>query len=248
MKIITVRLKASGGIDYSVNADTMTNDNLSVELNITWPAGTETHAKVIEAIKPDGTKDFRNEVDTIFFIPKEWMQTAGKLILQFTTICCDPPYSDADPYIWHSARVLEIEIVESINAGGEIGETTAPDILDVMVGQIEAYKSRVIALENASLLSVGNVITQTGNEGTSAEVTITKNRADADFVFVIPRGEKGFQGIQGLAGLTGETGAQGIQGLTGLTGETGAQGVQGLTGEIGAQGVQGLTGLTGETG
>ena len=93
---------------------------------------------------------------------------------------------------------------------------------------VEAAASAIEAAD-ASRLDVGTV--STGNPGTNASVTIAGNAGEQLVSFVIPRGDVGAQGIQGIQGETGpqgDTGAQGIQGIQGDTGETGAQGIQGV--------------------
>lgn len=73
--------------------------------------------------------------------------------------------------------------------------------------------------------------------------------------WILPKGDKGDQGIPGPKG---DTGAQGIQGTAGNTGsqgpkgdkgDTGAQGVSGqsIAGPIGPQGIQGLPGVVPKT-
>ena len=91
----------------------------------------------------------------------------------------------------------------------------------------------------------------TVTKGDTALASVVENGEDEDgnpiylINLVLPKGDKGDQGIQGERGLQGE---QGIQGERGLQGEQGVQGEQGLQGEKGEQGVQGEQGLQGEKG
>ena len=84
---------------------------------------------------------------------------------------------------------------------------------------------------SAATISVGTV--STGAAGSSASVTNSGTSSAAVFDFVIPRGDTGEQGIQGIQGPAGATGEQGIQGPQG---DTGSQGPQGDTGPAGATG------------
>ena len=72
----------------------------------------------------------------------------------------------------------------------------------------------------AAKVSVGS--TQTGSEGSEAQVYSTGTDQDLKLHFVIPRGRQGVQG---------ETGAQGPIGATGPKGDTGERGPQGLKGD-----------------
>lgn len=116
------------------------------------------------------------------------------------------------------------------------------------------------ALTSDGLLHIGNVVTNTLDEGVEAEVDV-ENRYDpetdktyTDFIFSVPRGRKGEpnnlkigtveNGDNASATITGESPNQTLnlvlpRGEKGEKGIQGSQGVQGETGPIGPQGVQG---------
>jgi hypothetical protein len=98
----------------------------------------------------------------------------------------------------------------------------------------------------ANVLSVGTV---TG--GLTASATITGTSPSQVLNLVLPKGDTGAQGAQGIQGATGPVGATGATGPQGATGPTGPQGPTGLTGAQGPQGImgpQGLQGLQGQKG
>lgn len=66
--------------------------------------------------------------------------------------------------------------------------------------------------------------------------------------FYIPRGQRGEQGAQGVAGPKGEQGVQGPKGDTGPIGPQGERGARGPQGEKGEAGPKGETGEKGEQG
>lgn len=97
--------------------------------------------------------------------------------------------------------------------------------------------------------TVGAVTTTTGLPGSSASVSIVdQGSAVFDFIFTIPQGEQGIQGVAGTQGLPGPTGPQGLKGDPGVAGAQGPIGLTGATGPIGPQGLQGLTGAQGPMG
>jgi len=100
-----------------------------------------------------------------------------------------------------------------------------------------------------------NVITiGTVTKGNEASVTITGESPNQVINFVLPKGDKGDQGVQGPKGDDGSQGEQGPQGEQGQQGEKGDKGDQGVQGEkgdkgdTGAQGAQGPKGATGASG
>ena len=86
----------------------------------------------------------------------------------------------------------------------------------------------------ANALTIGTV--KASEPGAAAEATITGDAPAQVLNLVIPRGEQGPQGIQGLKGDPGDTGPKGEQG------NPGPQGEQGPKGDIGPEGPQGETG------
>ena len=101
----------------------------------------------------------------------------------------------------------------------------------------EQNTSTIVSKINASTASATGT-----EEGTSPTVRIDDQGTKFEFVFTIPKGNTGPQGIQG------EVGPQGPQGPRGEKGDTGPQGPQGIQGEVGPQGLQGIQGPQGEVG
>ena len=113
-------------------------------------------------------------------------------------------------------------------AQGPKGDTGAQGVQGV-----QGVKGDTGATGPAPTLNLGTV--STGAAGSSASVNLTGTNPYT-LSFVIPRGDTGAQGIQGVQGVKGDTGAQGIQGVQGVKGDTGSQGPQGLQGTAGAAG------------
>ena len=110
----------------------------------------------------------------------------------------------------------------------------------------EQNTSTIVSKINASTASATGT-----EEGTSPTVRIDDQGTKFEFVFTIPKGDRGPQGPQGIQGEVGPQGPQGIQGEVGpqgIQGEVGPQGPQGIQGETGPQGPQGEKGDTGPQG
>jgi hypothetical protein len=74
------------------------------------------------------------------------------------------------------------------------------------------------------------------SKGDTASVTNSGTASAAVLDFVLPKGDKGDTGAQGIQGPKGDTGAVGPKG------DTGATGPQGPKGDVGATGPQGPSG------
>ena len=110
----------------------------------------------------------------------------------------------------------------------------------------EQNTSTIVSKINASTASATGT-----EEGTSPTVRIDDQGTKFEFVFTIPKGDRGPQGPQGVQGKVGPQGPQGEvgpQGPQGIQGETGPQGPQGEVGPQGPQGEKGDTGPQGEKG
>ena len=107
----------------------------------------------------------------------------------------------------------------------------------------EQNTSTIVSKINASTASATGT-----EEGTSPTVRIDDQGTKFEFVFTIPKGDRGPQGPQGPQGPRGIQGIQGIQGEVGPQGETGPQGEKGDTGPQGPQGIQGIQGEVGPQG
>ena len=110
----------------------------------------------------------------------------------------------------------------------------------------EQNTSTIVSKINASTASATGT-----EEGTSPTVRIDDQGTKFEFIFTIPKGDRGPQGPQGIQGEVGPQGPQGIQGETGpqgIQGEVGPQGPQGIQGETGPQGPQGEKGDIGPQG
>ena len=90
-------------------------------------------------------------------------------------------------------------------------------------------------------VSVGS--TQTGSEGSEAQVYSTGTDQDLKLHFVIPRGKQGMRGETGPQGPIGATGQKGDKGDTGPQGPKGDKGDKGDKGEQGTQGPVGPSGV-----
>ena len=113
----------------------------------------------------------------------------------------------------------------------------------------EQNTSTIVSKINASTASATGT-----EEGTSPTVRIDDQGTKFEFIFTIPKGDRGPQGPQGPQGIQGEVGPQGPQGIQGevgpqgIQGEVGPQGPQGIQGEVGPQGEKGDTGPQGPQG
>ena len=113
----------------------------------------------------------------------------------------------------------------------------------------EQNTSTIVSKINASTASATGT-----EEGTSPTVRIDDRGTKFEFVFTIPKGDRGPQGPQGPQGEKGDTGPQGPQGIQGevgpqgIQGEVGPQGPQGIQGKVGPQGIQGEVGPQGPQG
>lgn len=96
----------------------------------------------------------------------------------------------------------------------------------------EQNTSTIVSKINASTASATGT-----EEGTSPTVRIDDRGTKFEFVFTIPKGDTGPQGIQGPQGIRGEVGPQGVRGEVGPQGPQGETGAQGPQGEPGASGV-----------
>ena len=136
--------------------------------------------------------------------------------------------------VTNSGTSTNVVLNFTIPAGspGAIGPTGAPGP--------QGLQGDTGATGPANVLTVGTV-----EKGVEAEVTITGTSPAQVVNFVLPQGDTGLQGPQGLKGDTGDTGPQGIQGETGPQGIQGIQGLKGDTGDTGPQGIQGETGPQG---
>lgn len=86
----------------------------------------------------------------------------------------------------------------------------------------------------SNVLEIGTV-----ERGNQAAATITGESPNQVLNLVLPKGDRGEQGIQGETGPRGTQGPQGERGLQGIQGERGPQGVQGEQGIQGEQGPKG---------
>ena len=116
-------------------------------------------------------------------------------------------------------------------------------------GITDAYTSTQV--DNLLDDKIGTIVigtTETGEEGTDAEVSVVNNGVSATLSFTIPKGDTGAQGTRGAQGARGVQGTSGAQGARGVQGTSGAQGARGAVGPTGPQGERGTQGDTGAQG
>lgn len=100
---------------------------------------------------------------------------------------------------------------------------------------------------STELISGGNRVTFTYNDGTSTNATKSIDVMNGEPGLQGPPGEQGPQGEQGAKGEKGDTGPQGPKGDTGTKGDPGPQGEKGDTGQQGSPGTPGKDGKDGIT-
>lgn len=144
---------------------------------------------------------------------------------------------------------LSLETKAVTGVKGDKEEEYRVGNINITLEDIGAASAEQGAKADTAVQLIKEGTTETGEPGTDATVTLTK---DEDGVytlsFKIPRGEKGNTGAIGPTGPIGLTGDLGPTGPMGPTGDTGAIGPTGPKGEDGYVGLDGPTGAEGPTG